>query len=158
MEIINIKDLKQNLFFNKDEKKRNLCIRGVAGLMCELWNDNDVEGYMNEIEERLKYNYTILVAIEEEKVVGYIELTEMYSYDEKSVPPVLNICGLFITENMRQKGIATKLIECAESYGRSQGNERISSSYYDFNSHSAFLHKKLGFQETSRIINVIKNL
>lgn len=149
MEIINIKKVKQvNKYLNK-----------VAGLMCELWTDTDLEGYVINLKKALKNEYTILIAMDGENAVGYIELCKMYSYDEKYSPvPLINICGLFITYAMRRRGIATKLMNAAEDYGKEIGCAKISSNYYDFNKSSENLHKKNGYQVTSRIINVIKEL
>lgn len=149
MNIINIKKM----------RRKKKYIEDVAYLMCELWTESDIDGFYNHIKGCLKHDYTILVAYIDDKPVGYIELNITASYEEKySQFPILNICGLYVSQNTRHLGIASELIKSAEDYGRERYCTRIASDYFDYNTASANLHQKMGFQITSKRINVIKDI
>ncbi len=149
MEIVNIKKM----------RKRKKYIEDVASLMCELWQENDFEGFYSHIKGCLKHEYTILIAYKDNLPVGYIELNITASYEEKySQFPIMNICGLYVSTQMRHCGVASELIKASEEYAREKYCTRISSDYFDYNTASANLHQKMGFQITSRRINVIKDV
>lgn len=150
MDIINLKKTKNKEFY----------IDKVAFLEQELWNSNYKKDYIYTIQKALyRSNYTILLAIENQIPLGYIELDVFYSWDEKySKYPIMKICGLYVTPSVRRQGIASQLIKFAENYAKKLGCKQIASDYYEFNLNSAKLHKNLGFIETSKIVNVIKNI
>lgn len=149
MEILNIK-----YYFNRKY------IPKVAKLEQELWNMNEVNDYIISIKKALnKKNYTIFLAIENEIPLGYIETDIFHSWDENySISPILKICGLYVATIARNKGIASSLIAEVEKYAKSLGCKQIASDYYSFNTESKNLHNKLGFKQTSTIINVVKNI
>ena len=144
MEIINLK-----------KNQKTTYIEMVAKLEKELWNYNStLQNYKTSIKLGLKRgNYNIFLALENNIPLGYVETDEIYSS-----LPILQICGLYVSPIARKQGIATSLIKECENYARDFGCKQIASNYYSFNTTSANLHKKLGFKETSRIINVIKDL
>lgn len=150
MEIINLK-----------KNQKTTYIEMVAKLEKELWNYNStLQNYKTSIKLGLKRgNYNIFLALENNIPLGYVETDIFYSWDEiYSSLPILQICGLYVSPIARKQGIATSLIKECENYARDFGCKQIASNYYSFNTTSANLHKKLGFKETSRIINVIKDL
>lgn len=149
MEIINIKKI----------RKRKKYIEDVACLMCELWQETDLEGFISHIKGCLKHEYTILIAYQNKMPVGYIELNILASYEEKySQFPIMNICGLYVSPNARKQGVASELIKVSEIYAKEKYCTRLSSDYFDYNTASANLHQKMGFHITSRRINVIKEI
>lgn len=150
MEIINLK-----------KNQKTTYIEMVAKLEKELWNDNSaLQNYKTSIKLGLKRgNYNIFLALENDIPLGYVETDIFYSWDEiYSSLPILQICGLYVSPIARKQGIATSLIKECEKYARNFGCKQIASNYYSFNTISTNLHQKLGFKETSRIVNVIKDL
>lgn len=149
MHIVNIK---------KNHNKKY--IENVARLEQELWCVNEIRDYEITIKNALKRNnYTIFLALEDDIPLGYIETDIFYSWDEiYSKVPILKICGLYVTPTLRRKGVASSLIKEAEKYAKELGCKQIASDYYSFNTTSEKLHESLGFVETSKIVNVIKNI
>lgn len=149
MEIVNIKKI----------RGRKKYIEDVARLMCELWNESDVDAFCFHIKGCLRHDYSILVAYLNDEPVGYIELNITISYEEKfSQFPIMYICGLYVSPYFRKQGVASELIKEAENYAREKYCTRLASDYFDYNIPSANLHEKMGFKITSRRVNVIKDI
>lgn len=149
MQVVNVKKI----------RGRKKYIEDVARLMCELWNESDVDAFCSYLKGCLRHDYTVLVAYIDNEPVGYMELNITISYEEKVSPfPVMFICGLYVSPCFRRNGVASELIKEAENYAREKYCTRLASDYFDYNTASANLHKKMGFQITSRRVNVIKDV
>jgi aminoglycoside 6'-N-acetyltransferase I len=137
-------------------------INKVAMLELELWQHETLSDYIENIWEVLNNtpNYNILLAMDDEgNPLGYLEIDAFFSYDEKySATPILKLCGLYVTPKARRQGVATHLIKAAEKRAKEMGCHQISSDYYEYNDASARLHALMGFKETSKLINVIKDI
>lgn len=142
------------------QKYKNIYIEKIAQLEIELWNVNNIKSYINSINKALfRSTYNILLAIENDIPLGYIELDICYSWDEQySNNPIMKICGLYVTPSARGKGIATTLIKESEKYAKKLKCTKIASDYLENNINSKNLHNNLGFKETSKLINVIKDI
>lgn len=95
----------------------------VAGLFdaYRVWyhQEPDYEGALHFLTERLENNEsTILVALLNEVAVGF---TQMYPiFTSVGMGRALLLNDLFVAEKARGKGIATKLLEGAKAYGKTQ--------------------------------------
>lgn len=68
-----------------------------------------------------KDNGIVLLAISEEKPVGYVVILTKASYpsfDKQNIP---EIHGMYVLPSMRRKGIARSLLQAAEQWARKQG-------------------------------------
>ena len=139
-------------------------VKKVAILQTQLWScdKNELRSYIRGIKEMLKAsNYHLLCAIDEHNnVVGYIELYISYSLDEVYYDtPVVRIDGLYVSEKHKRTGIGSLLVKEAEKFGfEKYGCKNISSTYLQNNKISESFHHSLGFQETNKIISVIKDI
>lgn len=90
----------------------------------------------------------ILVAEIEEEVVGF-------SLGKRMEPPMKDafyIDSLFVKEAFRDKGIGTKLLQEMEKFAAEYGYKKIYIGAFTENIGAINLHKKLGFQDNTLIL------
>ena len=103
----------------------------------------------NQIQECLNgENYACFKAVFDNEVVGFVMLNKS---DE------LNIDSVAVKKEFRNLGIATKLIEKAETYAKEHKIETLSLEVAYTNVTAYLLYKKLGFVERRTRKNYYKN-
>lgn len=93
-------------------------------------------------------NYTVFKAVIDDVIAGFIMLSKT---DE------LNIDSIAVSKEFRNIGIATKLIEKAETYRKENKIETLSLEVAYTNITAYLLYKKLGFYERRTRKNYYKN-
>ena len=117
----------------------------------KLEQENILTNTMSEaqIQECLNSeNYICFKAIVDESIVGFIMLSKS---DE------LNIDSIAVNKDFRNLGIATRLIEKAESYAKENKIETLSLEVAYTNITAYLLYKKLGFTERRTRKNYYSN-
>jgi GNAT superfamily N-acetyltransferase len=89
-----------------------------------------------------KPTYKIYIAVENEKIVGYISMDE---YDTLYMPSGLNITALVVDKDFRGQGVGTVLLQTAEKYAlsRSLSFVRINSGSQRVDAHK--FYRKRGY-------------
>lgn len=82
---------------------------------------------------------TVLIAYEEEKPVGCIALTEVQNQ-------ICNIGRVFVKEEYRNRGIATKLLSKAEEYAKKEKARILKLDTYERFIQAVHLYEKFGFK------------
>lgn len=119
--------------------------------IAKLESENIIVNTMSEeqIKTSLKdKNYVVFKAIVEDKTVGFIMLNKS---DE------LNIDSVIINKEFRNLGIATKLIERAQTYAVENNIKTLSLEVAYTNITAYLLYKKLGFAERRTRKNYYSN-
>lgn len=96
----------------------------------------------------------------DDKFVAFINFSIRHEYvNGTDTSPVLFIEAIYVLEEYRKQGIASKLIRHAEDYAKEKGIKQIASYCLIDNTNSELFHKSCGFKETERVIffSIFKN-
>jgi aminoglycoside 6'-N-acetyltransferase I len=126
-----------------------------------LWDESSDEEHRAEMTDIFEHRETQLVLV--------VELTngELIGFLESSIRPFVEDChsdhvgyleGWFIQPEYRRHGIGRVLVQAAENWARQRGCEEMASDAEIGNDSSLEAHLKLGYQETSRLVHLRKDL
>lgn len=91
--------------------------------------------------------------------VAWISLSLRHDYVEGcQFSPVAYVEGIFVHPDYRGQGIATELLDFADSWAKSHGARELASDTDFENIHSQTFHTKNGFREVSRNIHYIRKV
>lgn len=144
-----------------NEKEANTCDNLLTQLILSEKNFNDnikeeyiIKDYFKNFYD--KENRKIFIALEDDKIVGYIyiKITSFSESPEKDIEALID--GLYVLEEYRGRNIATMLIEKAKSWAIDNNVKYISLNVLEKNEIAKKLYFKLGFETFS--INLRKEL
>ncbi len=72
--------------------------------------------------------------------------------------PIAYLEGIFVNPDYRHQGIATQLLNFAESWAQNRGIGQLASDTELTNLVSQNFHTKHGFREVSRIVHYVRDL
>ncbi|MCC5891694.1 MAG: GNAT family N-acetyltransferase [Exiguobacterium sp.] len=127
--------------------------------MHHLWPDAPVTELSAEVRLGLrsdKMHYFLAVT---DEPIGFCQLSFRFDYvPGSSNTPTAFIEGIYVAEPERDNDVATKLIEAAASFARSNGCDEIASDTEIENTGSQQFHERVGFQEVERTVHYIKKI
>jgi aminoglycoside 6'-N-acetyltransferase I len=118
-----------------------------------LWPDESLTELERELPSLFERDppYTVFVAEDGERLVGFIELW-LRSFAEGAPPgPVAYVEGLWVEPGRRRSGVATSLVRKAEGWARGQGFKWLGSDAVIDNDQSHAWHRASGFAEVERL-------
>ena len=126
----------------------------ITQLAILLWPDNEFDDLKKEIEETLlDKDAVFFLCFDKDILVGFAMCQLRHDYVEGTESsPVGYLEGVFVLENYRNKGIATKLLQHCEQWSKENGCIEFASDCEIANADSYAFHIKYGFQEVNRII------
>lgn len=132
----------------------------LSQLAILLWPDHAFEEMKQEIETLLSNPHAaFFLDFDQDVPVGFAQCQLRYDYVEGTTSsPVGYLEGVFVLENHRKQGVATRLLQHCEQWARDNGCVEFASDCEITNSDSYAFHMKFGFQEANRIICFRKNL
>lgn len=132
----------------------------LSQLAILLWPDHAFEEMKQEIEALLSNPHAaFFLDFDQDVPVGFAQCQLRHDYVEgTSSSPVGYLEGVFVLENDRKQGIATRLLQHCEQWARDNGCVEFASDCAITNMDSYAFHMKFGFQEANRIICFRKNL
>ncbi len=132
----------------------------VTGLALQLWpNHDDGELKSKMLELLCREDSAVFLAMEKNKAVGFAQCQLRRDYVEgTSSSPVGYLEGIYVAEDSRGHGLATKLLHACELWAKAQGCAEFASDCELTNSQSLQFHLRTGFQEAGRIICFTKHL
>ncbi|MBW2623519.1 MAG: GNAT family N-acetyltransferase [Deltaproteobacteria bacterium] len=129
------------------------------GLADQLWPGHSREELRRVLEAILESDKedAFVVRVADNRAIGFMSVSLRFDY----VPgaknsPVAYVEWLYIEEEFRNRGIASRLIECAEEWAREHGCVQLASDALLENSGSQAFHGKLGFKEVERTVSFVK--
>lgn len=119
-----------------------------------LYQEVEEEFLDYELDEilREKRIFAFLLWTKEFEAVAFLELSLRNIVDGCESSPVAYLEGIYIEENYRQKGLGKQLTNFIKKWGIQQGCSELAtdSSLEDVKAQA--FHKKMGFEETERIV------
>lgn len=125
-----------------------------AAMRTRLWPDADPKELESELASLFALDppYTVYIAEQGEKQVGFIELW-VRSYAEGGPPePAAYVEGLWVEPGHRRAGVATALLGQAEAWARGKGFTWLGSDALIENKESHAWHRAAGFKEVERLV------
>ncbi len=126
-----------------------------------LWDESTNEEHKSEMRDIFEHIETQLVLVAEtsgEKLVGFLEASIRPFVEDCHSEDVGYLEGWFVEPEYRQNGIGGKLVRTAENWARSKGCAEMASDAEIGNELSLTAHQNLGYEETSRLVHLRKDL
>jgi aminoglycoside 6'-N-acetyltransferase I len=126
-----------------------------------LWDESSDDEHRMEMLDIYEHNETQLVLIAETEVgrlVGFLEASIRPFVEDCHTDHVGYLEGWFVEEKYRKHGIGRKLVKTAEDWARQKGCTEMASDSEIGNDLSLQAHQNLGYQETSRLVHLRKDL
>ena len=135
-------------------------IEPLTHLFLELWPECHFDEEYEICENILKSNNETCFLIKDgSDFVAFIQLSLRTDYVEgATTSPVVYIEGLYVKPEYRKSGIAKKLVELGENWGKEKGCTQYASDTEITNRQSIAFHKKVGFSEANRLVCFIKDI
>lgn len=135
-------------------------IEKITSLAMILWSHHESDELKQEFSQLLmNEECAVFLAEEENKQIGFAQVQLRHDYVEgTSSSPVGYLEGIFVREEYRKYGYASKLLRSCEKWAREKGCSEFASDCELTNETSLAFHLKLGFTEANRIICFTKRL
>lgn len=126
-------------------------------LLWDQLSDAEHHAEMIDIYEHVD-TQLILVADVGGRLAGFLEASIRPFVEDCHTDHVGYLEGWFVEPEYRRYGIGTSLVRNAESWARHKGCTEMASDSEVGNDLSFRAHQKLGYQETSRLVHLRKDL
>ena len=125
-----------------------------------LWDGLSEAEHKAEMMDIYEHTDTQFVLIAEvgNKLVGFLEASIRPFVEDCHSDHVGYLEGWFVETEYRQHGIGRQLVREAESWARRKGATEMASDAEIGNEMSLEAHTKLGYEETSRLVHLRKDL
>ena len=126
-----------------------------------LWDESSDEEHRAEMMDIFEHIETQLVLVAETdtgKLIGFLEASIRPFVEDCHSDHVGYLEGWYVDGAYRQSGIGRILVQFAENWARKKGCEEMASDSEIGNDLSLKAHLKLGYEETSRLIHLRKDL
>ncbi|MDQ3180366.1 MAG: GNAT family N-acetyltransferase [Acidobacteriota bacterium] len=127
----------------------------------QLWEgstDEEHKAEMLDIYEHTETQLVLVAETEDEKLIGFLEASIRPFVEDCHSDHVGYLEGWFVEPEYRKSGIGRKLVRSAEDWAQSKGCEEMASDSELGNDLSLKVHLNLGYEETSRLVHLRKDL
>jgi aminoglycoside 6'-N-acetyltransferase I len=126
-----------------------------------LWDestDAEHKAEMMDIYEHTDSQLVLVAQLENGRLVGFLEASIRPFVEDCHTDHVGYLEGWFVEEDFRRYGIGRKLVKSAENWAKNKGCEEMASDAEVGNDSSLRAHLNLGYEETSRLVHLRKDL
>lgn len=126
-----------------------------------LWDETGADEHHSEMRDIFEHTETQLVLVaelENEQLVGFLEVSIRPFVEDCDSEQVGYLEGWFVQPEFRQHSIGKVLVKTAEEWARQKGCEEMASDAEIGNDLSLKIHLNLGYEETSRLVHLRKDL
>ena len=126
-----------------------------------LWDratDDDHKAEMLDIIEDGETQAVFVADSGKGSLVGFLEAGIRPFVEDCETEDVGYLEGWFVDKDFRRQGIGTALVRAAEQWAYSRGCREMASDAEIGNDLSLAAHESLGYEETSRLVHLKKNL
>jgi aminoglycoside 6'-N-acetyltransferase I len=126
-----------------------------------LWDESTDHEHREEMIDIIEHTETQLVLAAEivgNRLVGFLEASIRPFVEDCHSDHVGYLEGWFVEKDYRRHGIGRMLVKKAEDWAREKGCEEMASDSELGNELSLHAHLKFGYEETSRLVHLRKDL
>jgi aminoglycoside 6'-N-acetyltransferase I len=126
-----------------------------------LWDESSDDEHRTEMLDIYEHHETQLVLVAETdggKLVGFLEASIRPFVEDCHTDHVGYLEGWFVKPEYRNQGIGRRLVKTAEDWARGKGCTEMASDSEIGNDLSLQAHQNLGYEETSRLVHLRKDL
>ena len=126
-----------------------------------LWDATSDEDHQSEMLDILDHPDTQLVLVADMgtgKLAGFLEASIRPFVDDCETDNVGYLEGWFVDAEHRQNGIGRSLVTGAEEWAKTRGATEMASDAEIGNDLSLSAHLHLGYEETSRLVHLRKEI
>jgi aminoglycoside 6'-N-acetyltransferase I len=126
-----------------------------------LWDQSSETEHREEMLDIYEHRDTQLVLVAENgsgELCGFLEASIRPFVEDCQTDHVGYLEGWFVLPGYRKHGIGKLLVKGAEDWAREHGCEEMASDSEVGNDLSLDVHLRLGYQETSRLVHLRKDL
>ncbi len=127
-------------------------------LLWEGSSDEEHKAEMRDIYEHKETQLVLVAETEDKKLVGFLEASIRPFVEDCHSDHVGYLEGWFVENDYRKKGIGRKLVRTAENWARGKNCTEMASDSEIGNDLSLKAHQNLGYEETSRLVHLRKDL
>jgi aminoglycoside 6'-N-acetyltransferase I len=127
----------------------------------QLWDATTDEDHKAEMIDILDHADTQLVVVAdagEGRLAGFLEASLRPFVEDCETDNVGYLEGWYVDPEYRKRGIGRALVTAAEEWARSRGATEMASDAEMGNELSLRAHLQLGYEETSRLVHLRKEL
>lgn len=125
-----------------------------------LWDELSEDEHKAEMLDIYEHTDTqlVLVAETDDRMVGFLEASIRPFVEDCQSENVGYLEGWFVESDFRRFGLGRGLVQTAEGWARRKGCTEMASDTEIGNTLSLDAHLKLGYEETSRLVHLRKDL
>lgn len=126
-----------------------------------LWDQSGDDEHRTEMLDIYEHHDSQLVLVAETdggKLIGFLEASIRPFVEDCHSDHVGYLEGWFVEAEYRKNGIGRELVKSAESWAKSKGCSEMASDSEIGNDVSLKVHQNLGYEETSRLVHLRKDL
>lgn len=130
-------------------------------LRMRLWDESTEDDHKSEMVDIIDHRDTQFVAVADQgdgKLCGFLEASIRSHVEDCETENVGYLEGWFVEEPHRRHGVGRALVGLAERWAKSRGCTEMASDAEIDNTTSLVAHTKLGYEETSRLVHLRKEL
>ncbi|MFN6963952.1 MAG: aminoglycoside 6'-N-acetyltransferase [Pyrinomonadaceae bacterium] len=127
----------------------------------QLWDNTSEHDHKSEMLDILEHGNSQLVLVAdlgEGRLAGFLEASIRPFVEDCDSDHVGYLEGWFVAPEYRRRGIGRGLVAAAEEWARMNGCAEMASDAEIDNSVSIEAHLRLGYEETSRLVHLRKEL
>ncbi len=130
-------------------------------LRLALWDGTDEDAHKDEMVDIIEHPDSQHVFVAENtdgRMIGFLEASIRPFVEDCVTDHVGYLEGWFVESPYRQKGVGGSLVTAAEQWARGKGCTEMASDAEIGNELSVTAHRQLGYEETSRLVHLRKDL
>lgn len=139
------------------EKDLNEWFR-LRKLLWDATNDDDHKAEMLDIIDHVESQLILVAETDGGKLIGFLEASIRPFVEDCETDHVGYLEGWFVDPVYRNQGVGRELVRYAENWARDIGCTEMASDAELGNEQSLAVHVKLGYDETSRLVHLRKEL
>ena len=126
-----------------------------------LWDESSEDDHRSEMVDIIEHSDSQYVAVADiggGELVGFLEASIRSHVEDCDTDNVGYLEGWYVEAAYRQAGIGGNLVKSAEQWARQKGCIEMASDAEIDNTVSQRAHARLGYNETSRLVHLKKEL